>query len=181
MIKTVLSIGFAIMICRDASCQLNPTFEAALRCVLTDSSVSSEVFAKRRAYIFANREFDKNVVDFDSLSELSWKFNTLDSALTTRLFESSYGPVIMFGDAYLLGGVSNFEIDRVVVLDKYKASGGGISMVFHTTNCESKLGHEKSRKSTAFKKFRAKLTLKGLEWKVVEIKISDIGFTTIVE
>lgn len=179
MFKVCLIVGLFIVLPNAGLCQLSPSFESILKTALSDSVVAAEgqMFNNKwkRAYVFTNKVFEKQVSEYDSLSKASRDFHTLDSALTTKLFATNHGLVFLFRRAALL---SNYEVERVIVIDKYKKTNSGARFVFHTTNCHSEIGY---KPTTAFKKFAFELVLDDNTWVVRHVKISMTKFKPIVD
>ncbi len=182
MFKVYFIVGLFIVLPDAGLCQLNPSFEVVLKTVFSDSVVAAEgqLFNNKwkRAYVFSNKVLNKQVSEYDSLSKLSKDFYTLDSALTTKLFATDLGLVFLFEDAVLIEARSNHKINTVIVIDKYKNANSRSRIVFHTTNCQSKIGY---RPTTEFKKFECELVLDDSTWVVRHVKISLTKFKSIVD
>lgn len=178
MSKRILLVALCLLTSESFS-QINSSFEVVLKKILEDSIVSSEVFNKKfnGTYIFINQEFAKQIVNYDSLN----KYYPMDSALTNRLFDTRRGTVWLFHDPDVLAIRSKNEIDRVIVLDKYKNAKSKARVVFHTTNCYSKIAHKYSKQKQTFKTFDCDLVLDDNTWVVRHVKISLTKFKSIVD
>ncbi len=182
MRKFYVIVSLFASICIEAPCQLDPTFEAVLKRTLEDTLVSNEVFIKnlKSAYVFTNSVFQEQVLEYDSTSASSKEYYTLDSTLTSKLFSTGIGPVLSFLSADALGGLSKFEVDKVIVIDKFKKSNSRAKIVFHTTSCYSKQLFRYVRDKPIFKRFECELILSGNTWTVQSVKISKSSFKAIV-
>lgn len=174
----ILGLTFFLLLVNELFAQIDGTLQEILIKSFEDERCSEKVFtgkygSKNAIYLFSNKELRQYISNYEELSIRIFKNHFVP------IFNTKSGPVNIFKNADLLGTVSDFKIDVVVVLDKVTISKKNALISFHTTNLDSKR-YGRSSESKFFK-FNCSLELYGATWGIKSLEIKNNPFKSIVD
>lgn len=181
-IRIILVFATLLGICVPTSAQLNENFSEVLNEVFSNKDIATLTYvqfpkSKSTAFVFNNEVVVTNAANY---YETFFKVYETDS-VGARVFSTSFGEVRFFAAAEFLDMVTNHEVHKVVVIDKFHDGSKGLDIVFHTTSLDPKSWYAISGKHTAFHK--VSVSFKRIQGKLVQvgIKIKPIGHKPIVD
>lgn len=181
-IRTTLVLAALYGICVPTFAQLDANFIEVLKEVFSNEDIATLTYVqfprpKNTAFILNNEVVVANAANYYETFFTVYETDSVGS----RVFSTSFGEVRFFAQAEYLDMVTDHEVYKVVVIDKFLADNSGLDIVFHTTSLDPKSWYTASGRHTAFHKVMA--SFKRNQGKLVQVglKIKPIGHKPIVE
>ena len=150
--------------------------QKVLTTVFDDDRVNGLVFTDKHknrnsVYIYDNDLIISHINDFEKISMEMSPENTC----MTLLFSTKRGDVMLFHSPDRINSITNFGIDKAIVMKNLKIKKERAMLSFVTTNFETKV---RNRRPTNEKFYRIEcwINFDGSQWIVERVKINDCAY-----